>query len=213
MEPDSSQADVLLALSEVLVDYGQRRTNPVLDVLPVSEPFHLNRKYPTERLRFGNDQWRAYYHSHSDQYPAPWQEHGHFHLFYRVDETGDSAVDWSHVAALSMNAEGQPVRWFTVNNWVTGDRWVEASGLVDRIRFSTDGDRPVSRWLACMTGFYHATIIDLLLARDQVLDVARNGESLSNALLDRNIYFLSDQAIDLKRELVIALDQHSERKS
>ena len=96
--------------------------------------------------------------------------------------------------------------------WVTGDHWVAAPGLVNRIRFSTDGDQAVSRWLACMTGFYHATIIDLLLARDQALELARNGESLSNALLDRNIYYLSDQALDLKRELVIALDQHSEGK-
>ena len=208
MEPDSSLVDSLLALSEVLVDYGQRRTNPVLDVLPTTEPFHFNRKYPAERLHFGQDRWRAYYHSHSDQYPAPWDEHGHFHLFYQVDDTGAQATDWSHVAALSMNAEGQPVRWFTVNNWVCDDHWVAAPELVDRIRFSTDGDPPVSRWLACMTGFYRATIIDLLFARDEVLEEARKGQSLSSALTDRNIYYLANQAIDLKTELVIALDQH-----
>lgn len=207
MEPDSSQADPLLALSEVLMDYGQRRTNPVFDVLPATEPFHFNRKYPAERLHFGNDQWRAYYHSHSDQYPAPWQEHGHFHLFYRVDDSGNSAADWSHVAALSMNAEGQPVRWFTVNNWVCGDHWVEARELVDHIQFSTEGDLPVNRWLACMTGFYRATIIDLLFARDVVLEEKKNGQSLASALSDRNIYYLANQAIDLKRELVIALGQ------
>jgi len=201
----------LLALSEVLVDYGQRRTNPVLDVLPTTEPFHFNRKYPAKRLHFGQDRWRSYYHSHSDQYPAPWVEHGHFHLFYRINDTGTQAADWSHVAALSMNAEGQPVRWFTVNNWVSGDHWVAAPELLDRITFSTEGDRPVSRWLACMTGFYRTMIGNLLLARDKALNLARSGESLSNVLLDREIYYLSDQAIDLKREIVIALDQHQAR--
>jgi hypothetical protein len=207
MESEASETDALVALSEVLVEYGNRRTNPVLDVLPESEPFQLNRKYPEQRLRFGSDQWRAYYHSHSDQYPSPWDEHGHFHLFYRVDDQGDSANDWSHIVALSMSAEGQPVRWFTVNNWVCGDRWLEAPELVKRVRFSSDGDVPAGRWLACLTNFYRDQIVKLLLCRDQALHQARKQQSLSDALSNRNIYYLANQAIDLKRELGIALDQ------
>jgi hypothetical protein len=207
MEPDAGETDALLALSEILVEYGNRRTNPVLDVLPENKPFQLNKKYPPQRLHFGADQWRAYYHSHSDQYPSPWDEHGHFHLFYRVDDQGDTATDWSHVVALSMSAEGQPVRWFTVNNWVCGDRWLNAPELENRIRFSADGDVPAGRWLACMTNFYRDRIVELLFSRDRVLDQARHQQSLQDALIDRNIYYLANQAIDLKQELGIALDQ------
>ena len=207
MNSGGSKTDALLALSEVLVEYGARRTNPVLDVLPSTEDFKLNKKYPEKRLRFGYDNWRAYYHSHSDQYPSPWAEHGHFHLFFRVDNQGETARDWSHVIALSMSVEGQPVRWFAVNNWVCGDRWLAAPELVQQMRFSCEGEFPAGRWLACMTSFYRDRIVELLFARDEALDQARNGESLPDALLDRNIYYLANQAIDLKRELGIALDQ------
>jgi len=207
MESDASESEAILALSEVLVEYGNRRTNPVLDVLPATEAFRFNQKYPAERLRFGGDQWQAYYHSHSNQYPSPWSEHGHFHLFYRVDDQGESATDWSHVVALSMSAEGQPVRWFTVNNWVCGDRWLQAPALIKQLRFSSEGDLPATRWLACMTNFYREQIVGLLFSRDQALNQAKHDRPLSDALIDRNIYYLASQAIDLKRELGIALDQ------
>lgn len=207
MEPGASQAEALQVLGETLLDYGRRRTNPVLDVLPATEPFRLNRKYPEKRLRFGDDNWRAYYHSHSDQYRAPWDEHGHFHLFYRVDNQGHSATDWSHIAALSMSAEGQPVRWFTVNNWVCGDRWEAAAELVKQIRFSTEGEQPVRRWLAAMAGFYQEKILELLLDRDRELDRVKGNQPIADALSDRSIYYLANQAIDLKRELSVALDQ------
>ena len=207
MESYLDKAGVLQALSEVLLEYGNRHTNPVLDVLPTKEPFRLNQKYPAQRLHFGDDQWRAYYHSHSDKYPAPWNEHGHFHLFYRVDNQGETATDWSHVAALSMNSEGQPVRWFTVNNWVCGDRWLPASALVEQTRFSTEGAQPAGRWLAAMSSFYRDQIIDLLHERDQELDRARGDGAISDALSDRSVYYLTNRAIDLKRELSDALDQ------
>ena len=203
----SIQSDALLALGEILVEYGYRRTNPVQDVLPTMDPFRLNQKYPAQRLRFGDDQWRAYYHSHSDQYPAPWNEHGHFHLFYRVDSQGDTATDWSHVVGLSMSSEGQPTRWFTVNNWVCGDHWKPASDLVEIIRFSTEGKQPVSRWLGSLVCFYRDQVIELLYRRDQELDRIKGDQSVPDALSDRDIYHLSDQAIDLKRELSVALDQ------
>jgi hypothetical protein len=212
MKSGATQADALQALSEILLEYGRRRTNPVLDVLPATEPFRLNQKYPEQRLHFGEDNWRAYYHSHSDQYRAPWDEHGHFHLFYRIENQGDSATDWSHIAALSMSAEGQPVRWFTVNNWVCGDRWQPATNLVNQIQFSIEGGQPVNRWLAAMAGFYQEQIIGLLYKRDQELDSARGDRIISDALSDRNIYYLANQAIDLKRELSVALDQDKQGK-
>lgn len=196
-----------MALSQVLLEYGERQWNPVLDVLPRNEPFHFNRKYPEQRLRFGGDRWRAYYHSHSDQYPAPWLEHGHFHVFFRIGRTGESSQDWTHVVALSMDSNGQPVRWFTVNNWVCGDRWLPAPNLEQEIEFTVDGEQPVTRWLASMVSLYQTTILALLRERDRTLQQTAEKQTLSIALEDRGIYFLSDQAIDLKRELGVALDQ------
>jgi len=193
------------ALSNILIEYGERRTNPVLDVLPVDSPFRQNEKYPAERLAFGEGRWRAYYHSHVSEPPAMWQEHGHFHLFYCVDDTGEIARDWSHVAALSLNSQGQPVRWFAVNNWVCGDRWIAATELINTLQYSVEGNLPVERWLACMSGFYQNQIEAMLIRRDQLLDQKRSQGSGSKAQLDRTIYYLGDQAIDLKRELIIAM--------
>ena len=40
-----------------------------------------------------------------------------------------------HLAALSLDVNGQPVRWFTTNRWVTGEHWRPAV-LIERLAAS-----------------------------------------------------------------------------
>ena len=177
----------------------------MLDVIPEDGSFRANKKYPEYRLKFGNDSWRAYYHSHdSSHFP---EEHGHFHVFFKIDASGSIEQDWSHVAALSMDRGGQPIQWFTVNNWVTGDRWLEAESLLEKISFTIDESGLVAYWLSSMLGFYQYIIRDLLKSRDRALESFRGTRKISDALIDREIYDLSHMPVALLRDMAIVLNQ------
>lgn len=207
-ETVNSNVDTLNALTGVLLEYGERRRNPVMDILPENEPFQANRKYPESRLKFGHDQWRAYYHSHAvPGVGGNDKEHGHFHLFRRVDDTGTVENDWSHVVALGMDRNGQPLRWFTVNNWVTGDHWLPAAELQTRIASECDNEPLICRWLGALLGFYQPVIARLLLERDHALSLRHHEKTAIAVLSDREIYFLSEAPIDLLSDLSFALDQ------
>lgn len=208
IEAVDSNVDTLAVLTGALLEYGERRRNPVMDILPEDEPFQLNRKYPESRLNFGRDQWRAYYHSHEVPRPATNdEEHGHFHVFRRIDDTGAVESDWSHVVALGMDRNGQPLRWFTVNNWVTGDHWLPATELQNKISPECDDEPLICRWLCALLGFYRPAIARLLVERDYALSQYRNDKTAVTVLSDREIYFLSEAPIDLLGDLSFALDQ------
>ena len=196
-------------LLETLVALGERRTNPVLPLLGDPPRIREGVRYPRNALRFGGHGLRAYYHSHGD----PWRrddEHGHFHLFVAVDDT--DAAGWSHLAALSIDDEGQPRAWFTVNNWVTAGPWLPTRRLLERLdafleRVAND-DAELSlteRWLTHMLGLFRHRLPALLVARDDALQARQGERTLAATLTERAIYELSRQPVDLQAELVAQL--------
>jgi hypothetical protein len=86
------------------------------------------RHYPMRDVVDEAHATRFYYHAHtSRRYPA--DEHGHFHLFVYPGGAPRGA-DFFHLAGLSLDARGQPLRWFTTNRWVTGERWYDADTVL-----------------------------------------------------------------------------------
>ncbi|MCI4440123.1 hypothetical protein [Tibeticola sp.] len=146
---------------------------------------------------------RFYYHAHtSHRYPA--EEHGHFHLF--VYPSGQpSGPDFFHLAGLSLDARGMPLRWFTTNRWVTGERWHSADALLDalpRFAIETRGRlAPLARWLTAMVQLYAPQIRALILRRDA--RIARKlaqtpGEALFE---DRRLDVVSECRVSLPQTL------------
>jgi hypothetical protein len=86
--------------------------------------------YPGEDVRDASTQLRFYYHCHPQSGSLP-GEHGHFHVF--VDSGGPRSRECSHLVAIALDAYGLPVRFFTVNRWVTGERWLSALDLERRL--------------------------------------------------------------------------------
>lgn len=178
---------------------GARRTNPVLLLLGEPPSIQQGVKYPPERLQFGGHGLQAYYHTHAEPWLRP-DEHGHFHLFVEAD-----TEQWSHLAALSIDREGQPRAWFTVNKWVTGGVWLDPPALLHRL--DTVLDKPLQeatlplleRWLVDMVALYRRQLPDLLQDRDSALQ--RAGSISSGILEDRNHHELSSQDIMLQRDL------------
>ena len=137
-------------------------------------------------------QW--YYHCHDDS--ADHAEHGHFHCFVRPQGREGTAC---HLIAVGVNARSQLTRIFTVNQWVVGGEWHDASttnALLDR--FNVEMAKPdylVNRWLTAVISRYEDDIIRLNIERDEKL--AMSGLPLADILEDRSLEVISEQKISV----------------
>jgi len=209
-----SEAVAARAVLDSLLAWGQVGRNAVMDVLDGTDRPRCGEHYPREALAFGDGRWRAYYHSHPEGLPAP-AEHGHFHLFVEAPATVERDRPWAHVAALSIDPWGQPVRWFTVNAWVTDDAWAPVGPLLaalDALQPEAEG-ATLASWLAGMLHLYRPELASLLAGRATRL----GGEGAAAARLDdRTLYLLDEIPIDLQSRLAELLaaapDQELQRR-
>ena len=191
----SQAAEILL---QCLLEMGESGSNPVLQVIAGESKIVEEVKYPKGHLHFNGTGWRAYYHchaNHSDIHQLFSAEHGHFHIFVRIDDEADK---WSHLVALSMDAMGQPLRWFMVNHWVTGETWLEANqlaSLMNNIPYQQQ-ENVLEQWLLCMLEVFKTEISGLLLTRDQQVDIQNEAQRQN-----RDIYLLAEEKIDLQQKL------------
>jgi hypothetical protein len=184
-------------LFNCIQELAARKSNPVLEILPDDGIVKLDTRYPQPMLTFDDTGLRAYYHCHTTT-ERPVNEHGHFHIFIRNEEN-----DWSHLAGLSMDNHGQPLQWFSVNHWVTGEQWNNAETLVSAMQCY---DPPISmvlteKWLMAMLEFYMPVIEELLLERDDTINSYCKEWQQEAILQERSIYFLSGYSINLLDDL------------
>jgi hypothetical protein len=195
-EPGESNSPARM-LYECLLEFGRQKSNPVLQVLAGEPPVGMHKYPPGDRLTFGTGGWRAFYHSHPTP-DLPASEHGHFHLFAPVTHP-DNNKAWTHVVALSMDNMGQPIRWFTVNRWVTAGSWLDANELASLIRTQqvAGSDPLLARWLAAMVALYSSEIEELLLERDRQLTGINDSQPGADILDNRDIYLVAETPVDL----------------
>ena len=174
-----------------------QKTNPVLLILEGAEAIHAYQHYPDPSLGFVDNKWRVYYHCH----PSPnndKNEHGHFHFFSKLP--GKS--DWAHVVGLGIDTQGQPVRIFTTNKWVTGGDWLlkdELPRCFDVLKIAKNGTL-LERWFTNFLLFYQPRIQSLYRDRDTAVQTYFPKES-EEGFCDHDVYYLSMISIDLKTEL------------
>ncbi len=202
---ETGTAGAALLVLSCVRQFGADRSNPVLEVLQNTPDFVQQRKYPQPPLEFAAGHGRVYYHSHplADARPA---EHGHFHVFLH-HERGTGKEDWAHLAALAMDREGQPVRWFATNRWVTGGDWGERGWLlagVDRLAPEREATL-LQRWLAAMLRLYRPELEVLLEARDARLADLRATSCGGELKDDRRVYELAQVPVDLVAKLASQL--------
>ena len=180
---------------ECLLAFGQQGTNPALEVIGDAEAFQSGRHYPEPYLDFAGKGLRAYYHSHSHPQQAE-GEHGHFHLFA---QTG--ADCWSHLAALSMDQQGQSRRWLSTNRWVTDECWKPATQLQEFSLPPLDGSKLslAERWLHAMLVLHRQELNQLWRQRDDYLNSIKKETDV--LLEDREHYVLAEHQIDLLQKM------------
>lgn len=177
------------------VDYVARGTHLGLAALAGQETFtdltHHPRRDAVDR-RAGT---RFYYHAHAvlgERLP----EHGHFHLFH------EDAQGFSHLAALSMDAQGNPRAWFCTNQWVTGEQWRSApqwASLLPEFQIQVHGRlAPVARWLSAMVCLYRQELLALLTERDAWLaQQCAAGHRRDDVWNDRNTHLVCSRPVAL----------------
>ncbi|GMR05942.1 MAG: hypothetical protein BMS9Abin25_0521 [Gammaproteobacteria bacterium] len=197
-------------LYQSLIDMGKLGSNPVLAILPEPDRFKQGLKYPAGNLNFSGMGLRAYYHNHARPYIRE-NEHGHFHIFI-TDDSSQSSKLWQHLAALSVDSMGQAQSWFCVNNWVTGGKWLPAerakSDLLKLFQQDTEQLIPVERWIFYMLAVYFSRLLDLLEARDSMIESLISRGSPEKLFNDRSIYDLAEIPVDLLADLTLLVESN-----
>lgn len=143
---------------------------------------------------------RFYYHAHGAR-RHPGKEHGHFHLFVQ----GSQPEDFTHLAGISLDPQGQPIRLFTVNRWVTGEAWrpvAEVEPALARFAVQTRGRMaPVARWLTAMVRLYSPQLVQLVRRRDAVMARRSVGQGWEALCEDRRLDVVTQSKISLSRRI------------
>lgn len=184
---------------------AEAETNPVLQVINSDLPLEENKKYPADLLQFNQTGWRAYYHCHPATQAGNHRfqgEHGHFHIFVR---TQNNPEKWSHLVALAMDPMGQPLGWFTVNHWVTGEAWESSKILIRYIKAISLNSKNnlVECWLLSLLSLSCDAVSMILNERDNMLNQMKIVTEEQDIKQNKKLYLLSETPINLKELLNI----------
>ena len=187
-----------------LLEMAELETNPVLQVITPEIHLQENKKYPADLLHFSQLGWRAYYHCHPATRAGNHRfkgEHGHFHIFVRLEDEENETTRWSHLVALSMDNMGQPLGWFTVNQWVTGETWIDSDTLSTYLKSIPYDDSSITtlveRWLLSMIAVSRDEVNSVLRERDKALNQKQLNFKDLNIKQDKGLYLLSEIPINL----------------
>ena len=164
-----------------------------------------------------------YYHAHpKDQRPG---EHGHFHTFlrprgmppgiepaplpdYEAPEGENDAL--SHLIAVSCDKQGEPIKLFTTNRWVTGEVWYKAEDVIRMLNyFQIDHVRPswaVNIWITSILILFRPQIRDLVRARDRLVETWAADHKGENVFEDRNLEVTTELAISTQDQIAAVRD-------
>ena len=196
---------------------AEAETNPVLLVIDPNLPLEENKKYPPDLLQFNHSGWRAYYHCHPANRAGNHRfqgEHGHFHIFVRTEKEPEK---WSHLVALAMDNMGQPLGWFSVNHWVTGETWQD-SAILSRYLESIPYEQQehlesvktniVECWLLSLLALGRDQVNSVLHERDKILKQKQLNQTKVDIKKDKEVYLLSEISINLMNLLNSSEDEN-----
>ncbi|MEK7917673.1 hypothetical protein AAB988_22640 [Burkholderia contaminans] len=202
-----------------------KRNENLLQHVIGEQAFECWRKYPSTDVITASG-FQYFYHAHSPEDRPGVIENGHFHTFARLDRRarnvedlpvpGNATVnantqdpDSVHLVAISVNALGLPTEIFTVNQWVTGDRWCSGASLATlSAAFRVDGAGPplVSAWLTSVFSLYEESIQDLIRDRDAAIRHAIDTHAAGYRMTDdRSLEVLSSKTLSFSDDVDAAL--------
>ncbi|MEL7197524.1 MAG: hypothetical protein AAGL10_04335 [Pseudomonadota bacterium] len=189
MTPEKAAHTVI----ETITQMAQEQKPLMLRVVPEDgATFWTHYPKGDARDKFCKSRW--YYHVHATG-SRDEDEHGHFHLFMHRDQLpkGLEPKVWppqgeetkahvTHLIGLSIDTNGIPRSWFSVNRFVTNEFLYPADVMIEHLPdFNVDHtkqDDLVNRFVTAMVALYRDEIAELLRGRDarQAELVAEHGD-------------------------------------
>lgn len=193
---------------------GTHLLQPVLQGSPPTQWEH----YPPDDAISRDRRYQWFYHSHSPADRPGSTEHGHFHLFARIEDGADyiaaaerdflgtigatnSEAVTRHLLCIGMSPVGVPTSLFTVNRWVTGDMLLSISNTLlslDLMQLDT-GYPAIDSVLMGLSRLYRPEIRSLMRRRDAAL--RRRAAEGPGTLDDVNVEILSEISLDIDRRI------------
>lgn len=165
--------------------------------------------YPPGDVFDAEFQTQYYFHRHDLAGGEGSEEAGHFHLFMApaglplgAQPVAGPPAGHCHLIALSVDAQGQPLRWFATNRWVTGESLYPAEAVMPAVAsFAVDHTRPcwaLNRWLTAMVAAFVPAIEAVLADRDRELArLAAGYDDPAAVYEDQAIEILASRAVEL----------------
>ena len=170
-----------------------------------------------------------FYHCHREDYDTT--EHGHFHCFLRYNHIPTQIKptplpDWdknmdspmTHLVAIGMNCEGQPIRLFSVNRCVSYEVWYDAKHINQFIKQykMTKTDNPywqvLDSWVEGMIHLFSPQIAWLQQVRDLSIANHQKNRPNVNVYEETDIQELSSISINLAEQVQWLLQETPENK-
>jgi hypothetical protein len=204
-------------LFEILESFAAEGRHPVRDVVTPTDTFTCWEHYPPADVEDTGTGCAWYYHAHDPAHALPWDEHGHFHCFMYTERLGRTAKPIAlpsnpdyrkgglvHLAAVSFDAKGTPIRLFIPNRWVT-DEWLyparDVIALIDCFCIISDQRYELTnRFLAAILRLFHPHISAALRERDRIIEERGRGGP-QRFTEDRSVAVVSSIAFDLDASL------------
>lgn len=223
-QPGEKRAAMRLAAGQLIDCYASlstRGAHLLGDLLGNERPRQW-RHYPENDVIDGLLGYQYFYHSHSPQDRDASSEHGHFHLFarmdsdvHRIDEGAErrflqrvhdepAVANTANLLCISLDSRGVPTDLFTVNRWVTGDHLLSASNtlrLLAAFKVEAAGSAPVNHWIAAMVRLFWPQIEELLAHRDHMLMRLAKRRRQAGLLDGGNVEMLSSISIDIDTQI------------
>lgn len=152
------------------------KSNVVADVVKNMDEFFIKDRYPKNQCNDFDSHSSYYYHSHR---PG---EHGHFHIFYSDEEKikkyepivlWDEIDPYTHIVAISMHPDGEPISLFLPNQWVTSDDWYSTEDTLEMASHFEIGHPypswPSNQWVNQMLKCFRPQLKYLYQEREKVL--------------------------------------------
>lgn len=181
------------------------------------DPFTEWQHYPPGDVQDVDKGAIWFFHAHArDGEARAWDEYGHFHTFVYTDHLPARARPLAlpagtdlergglcHLAAISFDGNGVPIRIFTTNRWVTGE-WLypaeQVIALLDRFDLDNEEFRLTTRWLIAALALFRPQIEWSLRERDAVIAGHLEGDG-EGFFEDHEFEVLSSFPFDLAAQI------------
>lgn len=241
MSEGQNQADAAAIIRECRRVMAKNRRTMIAEIVG-DDPVVEWQRYPQGEVYDPASHSQYFYHCHAGVANGGGDvEHGHFHLFLRPEglrvgvtplvlpelAVADAPLppqaapakrgrrdEVCHLIAIALDRQGDPVRLFTTNRWVTGETWYRAEDAVrmlDRFRVEQGGGSAVvNRWLGALLRLFQPEIASLLRERDASV-MAWRRRRRGNGFEDPRLEIPSSLEIDLEERLAAAPARHPVR--